>query len=277
MTVGGAAAPETPTGAAGRERAFGRIETEFRAKRAAGRKLLVPYITGGYPGWQDAIRAAAANGADAIEIGVPFSDPVMDGPVIQQASQYALEQGVTPASVLDEVPGLDVDIPLAVMTYYNLVHHPGVTKFASDLSRAGICAAILPDLPLEESGDWCAAADAIGIETILLAAPTAPDDRLPRVAARSRGFIYSVGLLGVTGERESLAATATALAARLKAITDTPVLVGVGVSNAQQAYEASRVADGVIQGASVVRRLMDGGADAVGDYVAEVRAAIDAT
>jgi len=252
------------------------IESEFRAKRDQGRKLLVPYITGGYPGWQDAIRACAANGADAVEIGIPFSDPVMDGPVIQKASQYALEQGVTPTSILDEVPSLDVEIPLAVMTYYNLVHHPGPTRFADQLRRAGISAAILPDLPLEESGPWCDAADAAGIETIMLAAPTAPDDRLPRVAARSRGFIYSVGLLGVTGERESLAETATALAARLKAITDVPVLVGVGVSNAEQAYQATRVADGVIQGASMVRRLMDGGPDAVGDYVAEVRAAIDA-
>jgi tryptophan synthase alpha chain len=254
----------------------GRLETEFRAKRALGRKLLVPYITGGYPGWQEAIRACAANGADAVEIGIPFSDPVMDGPVIQQASQHALELGVTPRSILDAVPSLDVGIPLAVMTYYNLVHHPGPERFASDLERAGVCAAILPDLPLEESGPWCAAADAHGIETIMLAAPTAPDERLPRVAARSRGFLYSVGLLGVTGERDTLAGTATALAARLKAITDLPVLVGVGVSNAKQAYEATRVADGVIQGASVVRRLMDAGPDAVGDYVAEVRAAIDA-
>jgi tryptophan synthase alpha chain len=255
---------------------YGRLESEFRVKREAGRKLLVPYITGGYPGWQAAIRAAAANGADAIEIGIPFSDPVMDGPVIQQASQFALEHGATPASILDDVPALDVEIPLAVMTYYNLVHHPGVTRFAADLARAGVCAAILPDLPLEESRPWCAAADAAGVETIMLVAPTAPDERLPLVAARSRGFIYSVGLLGVTGERNSLAGTATVLAARLKAITDTPVLVGVGVSNAEQAYEASRVADGVIQGASVVRRLIDGGPDAVGDYVAEVRAAIDA-
>ena len=254
----------------------GRLESEFRTKRDAGRKLLVPYITGGYPGWQDAIRAAAANGADAVEIGIPFSDPVMDGPVIQQASQAALESGVTPAAILEEVPALDVDIPLAVMTYYNLVHHPGPTRFAEELRRAGISAAILPDLPLEESGPWCVAADAAGIETIMLGAPTAPDDRLPRVAARSRGFLYSVGLLGVTGERDSLAGTATALAARLKAITDTPVLVGVGVSNAEQAYEATRVADGVIQGASVVRRLMESGPDAVGAYVAEVRAAIDA-
>jgi tryptophan synthase alpha chain len=253
-----------------------RLERELRAKRDAGRKLLVPYITGGYPGWQAAIRAAAANGADAVEVGIPFSDPVMDGPVIQQASQFALEHGTTPAAVLDEVPRLDVETPLAVMTYYNLVHHAGPPRFAADLRRAGISAAILPDLPLEESGPWCSAADVEGIETVMLVAPTTPDDRLPRLVERSTGFVYSVGLLGVTGERSSLAETATALAARIKAITDKPVLVGVGVSNAEQAYQATRVADGVIQGASVVRRLMDGGADAVGEYVAEVRAAIDA-
>ena len=255
---------------------MGRLEDEFRSKREQGRKLLVPYITGGYPGWQEAIRACAANGADAVEIGIPFSDPVMDGPVIQEASQRALEAGVTPTSILDAVPDLDVEIPLAVMTYYNLVHHPGPERFAANLQRAGISAAILPDLPLEESGPWCEAADAHGVETVMLAAPTAPDERLPRVAERARGFIYSVGLLGVTGERSSLAETATDLAARLKQITDKPVLVGVGVSNAEQAHQATRVADGVIQGASMVRRLMESGPDAVGDYVAEVRAAIDA-
>ncbi len=253
----------------------GRLEAELRAKRDAGRKLLVPYITGGYPGWQDAIRAAAANGADAIEIGVPFSDPVMDGPVIQQASQAALDAGTTPLTVLEAVPGLDVDVPLVVMTYYNLVHHDGHRRFAHRLVEAGVAGCILPDLPLEESEPWCRAADHEGVETVMLAAPTAPDERLPRVAARSRGFVYSVGLLGVTGERSSLAASATALAARVKAITDLPVLVGVGVSNAEQAVEACRVADGVIQGASVVRRLMESGPDAVGEYVAEVRRAID--
>ena len=137
--------------------------------------------------------------------------------------------------------------------------------------------ALLPDLPLEESGPWCEAADAAGVETVMFAAPTAPDERLPRVCARSRGFVYAVGLLGVTGERSSLAASAVALAQRLKAVTDLPVLVGVGVSNAEQAAEAVRVADGVIQGASVVRRLMDGGVEAVAGYIAEVRAAIDAT
>ncbi|MEY2974163.1 MAG: tryptophan synthase alpha chain [Actinomycetota bacterium] len=245
------------------------------AARDSGRKLLVPYITGGYPGWQDAIRACAANGADAVEIGIPFSDPVMDGPVIQQASQTALEAGTTPQSVLEEVPNLDVAIPLAVMTYFNIVHHDGAVRFAERLAAVGVSGCILPDLPLEESAEWCAAADAAGVATIMLAAPTAPDERLPRIVARARGFVYSVGLLGVTGERESLAETATALAGRVKAVTDLPVLVGVGVSNAEQAAAAVRVADGVIQGASMVRRLVEEGPDAVGRYVAEVRSAID--
>jgi tryptophan synthase alpha chain len=250
------------------------LEATLRAHRSAGRNVLVPYITGGLPGWQDAVRAAAANGADALEIGLPFSDPVMDGPVIQRASQQALDAGATPVSILDDARSLDVSIPLAVMCYYNTVHHSGHERFAASLRAAGIVAAIVPDLPLEESGEWCAAADHAGIETVMLAAPTAPDERLPRVAARARGFVYSVGLLGVTGERTSLAATATALAARLKAITDVPVLVGVGVSNAEQAAEAVAVADGVVMGASVMRRMLDGGADAVGEFVAEVRSAI---
>ena len=254
---------------------MGEMEARFRAARAAGRKLLVPYITGGYPGWEDAVRAAAAAGADGIEIGIPFSDPVMDGPMIQQASQAALDLGATPPAILDAAAELEVDIPLAVMTYYNLVHHDGHRRFAGRLVTAGIDACILPDLPLEESDPWCDAADDAGVETVMLAAPTAPDDRLPRVAARARGFVYAVGLLGVTGERSALADSATALATRLKAITDRPVLIGVGVSNAEQARQACRVADGVVQGASVVRRLMEHGPDAVGEYVAEVRAALD--
>jgi tryptophan synthase alpha chain len=144
------------------------------------------------------------------------------------------------------------------------------------LAAAGVAGAIVPDLPLEESGPWCEAADAAGVETVTLAAPTASDERLVRVVERARGFVYAVGLLGVTGERNALAATALRMAARCKAITDKPVLIGVGVSNAEQAAEAVTVADGVIQGASVVRRLLDGGPDAVAAYVAQVRAAIDA-
>ena len=253
----------------------GLLERTLRARRTAGRKLLVPYVTGGLDGWREAIEAAAAAGADAVEVGIPFSDPVMDGPVIQEASQRALEAGTTPAAILEELAKLDSGIPVAVMTYYNPVFRAGHDRFAGDLRQAGVSAAIVPDLPLEEAGPWCEAADRAGIETVLLAAPTTPDERLPRLCERSRGFVYSVGLLGVTGERSSLAATAVDLARRLKAVTDRPVLVGVGVSNAAQAREASMVADGVIQGASVVRRLLDGGPEAVGAYVAEVRAALD--
>lgn len=253
----------------------GRLETHLRARRESGRKLLVPYVTGGLPGWIDAVRAAAAMGADAIEVGLPFSDPVMDGPVIQLASETALRAGATPVSILHELRTVDVDVPLAVMCYYNTVHSAGHERFANMLSDSGVAAAIVPDLPLEESGPWCAAADASGVETVMLAAPTAPDSRLPRIVARARGFVYAVGLLGVTGERDELASTAVALAGRLKSITDIPVLVGVGVSNAQQAVEATKVADGVIQGASVMRRMLESGPDSVGEYVAEVRRALD--
>jgi tryptophan synthase alpha chain len=254
----------------------GPLESHLRARRHAGHKLVVPYITGGYPGWMDAVRAAAANGADAIEVGIPFSDPVMDGPVLEKASQKALEAGATPPAVLDGIRHLDIGIPVAVMCYYNTVFHAGHERFAQQAGAAGVAGVIVPDLPLEESGPWCDAADAAGVDTVMLAAPTAPDERLPRIVARARGFVYSVGLLGVTGERDQLASSALELVRRLKPLTDVPVLVGVGVSNATQAAEVCMVADGAIQGASVMRRMIDGGADAVGAYVAEVRAAVDA-
>jgi tryptophan synthase alpha chain len=199
----------------------------------------------------------------------------MDGPVIQEASLRALKDGATPFGIIQEISTLDIDIPIAVMLYYNTVFRAGHERFATSLVKNGVSAAIVPDLPLEEAGEWCRDADAAGVETIMLAAPTAPDSRLPLVVERARGFVYAVGLLGITGERDSLASTATVLAGRLKNITDKPVLIGVGVSNAEQAYEACKVADGVIQGASVVRRLMESGPDAVGDYITEVRAAID--
>jgi tryptophan synthase alpha chain len=252
-----------------------RLEKILRERRDAGRKLLLPYVTGGVDGWQDAIRAAAASGADAVEVGIPFSDPVMDGPVIQRASQQALERGATPLNILEGIRRLDAGIPIVVMTYYNPVFRAGDERFARSLADAGVAAAIVPDLPLEESGPWCTAADAAGVETVMLAAPTAPDERLPRICARARGFVYAIGLLGVTGERDRLADSAVTMARRLKAVTDLPVLIGVGVSDAAQAAAAVRTADGVIQGASVVRRLLERGPEAVGDYVAEVRAAID--
>ena len=257
----------------------GEFERSLRATRESGRKLLIAYVTGGlHDEWPDVVRAVADAGADAIEIGIPFSDPVMDGPIIQEASELALRDGASPVTVLDTLRTIDAGVPLAVMTYYNLAFHMGHERFASLMYEAGVRAAILPDLPLEEVGPWATAADPAGIETVMLAAPTAPDERLPRVVARSRGFVYAVGLLGVTGERDALAESSLVIARRLKAITDKPVLVGVGVSNGQQAAEVSQVADGCVIGSALMRRVVEGeGPAGAGAFIAEVRAALDAS
>jgi tryptophan synthase alpha chain len=256
----------------------GHLEKTLRAARDSGRKLLVPYVTGGFPGWERAVEAVADAGADAIEVGIPFSDPVMDGPTIQAASEQALAAGATPMAIVDALGRLDVGgVPLVVMTYYNTVHRAGHERFAASLAAVGVAGAIVPDLPLEEVGEWAAAADEAGVATVLLAALTGSDDRLRRICARSRGWVYGIGLLGVTGERAELQRSALEIAKRLKAVTDMPVLVGVGVSNAAQAAEVARFADGVIVGSALVRRLLDGGgAEAAADFVAELRAGLDA-
>lgn len=251
------------------------LATHLQSVLQDQRKILVPYITGYSPQWLDAIRSVVANGADAVEVGIPFSDPVMDGPVIQRASAEALRQGATLAGILDGIRHIDVHVPIIVMCYYNTVFRCGHERFASLLAQAGVSGVIIPDLPLEESSEWCATADDMALATVLLAAPTASDERLARIASRSRGFLYAVGLLGVTGERETLAESAVAIAGRAKKATELPVLVGVGVSDAEQARTVCKVADGVIQGAAVMRRLLDEGVESVGDFVADVRRAID--
>jgi tryptophan synthase alpha chain len=255
-----------------------KLESHLRARREDGRKLLVPYVTGGLGrDWCDVVRAVAASGADAIEVGIPFSDPIMDGRTIQEASQRALDLGATPVGVIDALAGLDVEVPLVVMTYYNLIAHLGHERSAQHLTNAGVDAAILPDLPLEELDGWGDVADASGIETVLLAAPTTPDDRLGAICERSHGFVYGVSLMGVTGEREELAAHAEHMGRRLKACTDKPVLLGVGISTAAQATQAAASADGVIVGSALVRRLLDGGGpDEAAAFVQTLRAALDA-
>lgn len=260
-------------------RSVGSIERALLDRVGTGGKCLVPYLTGGLPmsegAWLNALPAMALAGADAIEVGIPFSDPVMDGPVIQEASELALEDGTTPPGVLEQLAGADPGAPLAVMTYANLVYRFGWERFASSLVAGGVAGAILPDVPLEECGPWCSAADAAGVETVMLAAPTADDERLRAVVQRARGFVYAVGLLGVTGERESLAATSKVIAGRLKALTDKPVLVGVGIGTPAQAAEVCQVADGVVVGSAVVRRALETGSpEAVGELVAEFRQAL---
>ena len=254
-----------------------RLEAHLRARRESGAKILVPYVTGGLGAdWCDVVRAVVDAGADAVEIGVPFSDPVMDGRTIQDASQRALDMGATPAGILTDASTLDIGVPLVVMTYYNPVHHAGHERFAAMLADAGIDGAIVPDLPLDELDGWGDAADGAGVETVLLAAPTTSDERLRAISERSRGFVYGVALMGVTGEREHLANQAEEMGRRLKAVTDRPVLLGVGISNAEQAAQAARCADGVIVGSALVSRLLrSGGPDEAFSFVAELRQALD--
>ncbi|HXQ59709.1 MAG TPA: tryptophan synthase subunit alpha [Acidimicrobiales bacterium] len=256
----------------------GPLEERLRARRDAGGKLLVAYVTGGMgDDWLDVVHAVADAGADAIEIGIPFSDPVIDGPTVQEASVRALARGTTPASILAALSRTEFGVPLAVMTYYNLIFRAGHRRFADSLVAAGVAGAIVPDLPLEEAGGWSEEADTAGVETVFLVAPSTPDERARRICARSRGFVYGIGVMGVTGERRHLAATARQVAHRLRLMTDTPVCIGIGVSNPEQAAEVCTEADGVVVGSALVRKLLDGGGPAAaGAFVTELRAGIDA-
>lgn len=253
------------------------LEAALRAARDGGRKLLVAYVTAGVRSdWLELLAALAAAGADAVEVGLPFSDPMMDGPTIQEASFLALQRGTTPARALAELRYLSVGVPLVVMTYANLVFRAGTKRFANELAGAGVGGAIVPDLPLEESEEWEADAASAGIETVLLAAPVTPDERLGAICARSRGFVYGVNLMGVTGERGSLAESSQVLAKRLKALTDKPVVMGFGISGPEQAVAASAHSDGVVVASTLMRAAIEGAsADEVGGRVAAMRSALD--
>ncbi len=255
----------------------GSLEAALRSRRAEGRKLLVPYVMGGMADdWVEVLQAVVAAGADAVEVGIPFSDPMMDGPVIQAASVLALGRGTTPTMVIDGVGSAGIGVPVAVMTYYNLVYRAGHRRMARSLAAAGISGAIVPDLPLEELGPWAEEADGAGIETVLLVAPSTPAERVARICDRCRGFVYAVARMGVTGERASVGDEAAAVVGRIRDATDLPVCVGVGVSTPEQAAEVCGVADGVVVGSALVRRLVEGGgSEAAAAFVGELRAALD--
>jgi tryptophan synthase alpha chain len=255
----------------------GVLETHLRARRDAGRKLLVPYVTGGLgTDWTEVVRAYAAAGADAIEVGIPFSDPVMDGPTIQEASEAALEQGANLPAILTALRDVDAGVPLVVMTYVNLVFHAGYERFAAEAVASGVSGVILPDLPMEELGEWEPHAKAAGLATVQLASPLTPDERLARLCRRSEGFVYGVNLLGVTGERAELAGSSTVLAKRLKAVTDLPVVMGFGIATPDHARQATVHADGVVVASALMRMRLDGAApEDLGEVVASFRAALD--
>jgi tryptophan synthase alpha chain len=253
------------------------VETALRAARDKGRKLLVPYVTGGLrDDWVAILSSMADAGADAIEVGLPFSDPMMDGPTIQEASLRALQRGTTPTSVLAELRSLEAPVPLVVMTYCNLVLRAGTKRFASQLAGAGVRGAIVPDLPLEESAEWEADATGDAVETVLLAAPVTPDDRLAVICEHSHGFVYGVNLMGVTGERDNLSKSSSVLAKRLKAATDKPVIMGLGIASPAQAVAAAEHSDGVVVGSALMRAALEGASPGeVGELVGAIRAALD--
>jgi tryptophan synthase alpha chain len=246
---------------------------ERRAPGRTARKLLGPYITGGITAdWTDYLLAYERAGADLIEVGLPFSDPMLDGATIQEASDRALARGATVESILADLAATPLRVPIVVMTYANLILRAGIARLAA----AGVSGLIVPDLPLGESAGLEAEAAAAGIDLVLLVAPSTTDDRLREICRRSRGFVYAISVMGTTGERRTLAASAATLAARARAVTDLPVLIGFGVSTPEQAAQAGRAGDGAVIGAALMRRVLDGAtADDLATDVAAYRAALD--
>lgn len=245
---------------------------------ASKRRLLMPYVTAGIcPDWLELVDAVIEAGADAVEIGIPFSDPAIDGTTIQEASVVALDAGMTPARCLSELQHREFGVPLIAMTHYNLVYRYGHDRFAADLVEAGCWGTILPDLPLEHADDWLLAAGAQAIENVLLAAPVTSDERLQMVVENTGGFVYVVSTMGTTGARGAVDDAATVLARRVKAVTDVPAIVGFGISGADTAVTAAQVADGVIVASALMRRILDGqSVEEAASLVAEIRAGLDA-
>jgi tryptophan synthase alpha chain len=245
--------------------------------RSAGRKLLVPYVMAGIPdrdSWPEALEAVAAN-ADAVEVGLPYSDPLMDGPVIAAAAERAIRAGTGPLEALrlagDGPPGP----PRLVMTYYNPVYRSGEEEFCARARRAGFRGLVVPDLPLEESEGLRAAAACAGLAWVPLVAPTSPPRRVERICATATGFVYAVSTLGVTGTREELSERAARVVGACRSATDLPVLVGIGISSAAQARAATQDADGVVIGSAVVRAVLEEGPAAARAWLAGVRQALD--
>ncbi|MGP4000536.1 tryptophan synthase subunit alpha [Streptomyces sp. 8N706] len=232
-----------------------------RAKEE-GRSALVGYLPAGFPTVDAGVRAVTAmieGGCDIVEVGLPHSDPVLDGPVIQTADDIALRGGVRIADVLRTVREAHAatGAPVLCMTYWNPVDRYGAERFAAELAEAGGAGCILPDLPVEESEVWRKAAEQHGLATVFVVAPSSRDDRLARITAVGTGFVYAASLMGVTGTRESVGEQAQDLVRRTRATTELPVCVGLGVSNGAQAAEVAEFADGVIVGSAFVKRLLD--------------------
>ena len=241
------------------------VRSVFDTAKAEGRAALVGYLPAGFPdvaGSVEVMRTMVDAGCDLIEVGLPYSDPVMDGPTIQAAAQQALEGGVRTKDVLRTVEAVaGTGAAVVVMSYWNPVERYGVDRFATDLANAGGGGLITPDLVPDEGAEWIAAADAHDLDKIFLVAPSSTDERLEMTVQSCRGFVYATAVMGVTGARESSSDLAGPLVRRARAFTDLPIGVGLGVSDGKQAAEVAGFADGVIVGSAFVRRLLDAGSN----------------
>jgi tryptophan synthase alpha chain len=258
------------------------VERIARAFSDHGRRAaLMPYLMGGYPSLEQSLaigEACAAVGADLLEVGVPYSDPLADGPVIHEAGARALAAGADVGGVLELARALAPSLPVVLMCYANMVLAPGARAFVERLARTGACGLIVPDLPLEESEELRGAADEVGIALVPLVAPTTPPERFARISAAARGFIYAVSVVGTTGERAALPSRFAEVVSRAQASTDLPVALGFGISNAKQARQAADAgADGVIVGTRLVRAAgeSDDPAGAVGEVLGAIARGLD--
>jgi tryptophan synthase alpha chain len=259
-----------------------RIEAAFAAAREEGRAALMPYMMGGFPDSEGAVevaRAYADAGADLVEVGIPFSDPLADGPVIHAAATAALEQGADLDRALEACPALGEGVPPVVMCYVNMVLALGPRRFAGRLAEAGAAGAIVPDLPLEESDEIGEALDGEGLALVPLVAPTTPPERRRRICETARGFVYVVSVAGVTGERDELPEQLAELVRAVQAEAEVPAAVGFGIGTPRQAAMVAEVADGVIIGTRLVRAIAEAedartGAEAAAAFLRDVRSAI---
>lgn len=249
----------------------------------AKRKALIGYLPAGFPDVDtsiDAVKAMIDNGVDVVEIGLPYSDPVMDGPTIQRATEAALAGGFRVRDGLRAVEAVaGLGVPILVMTYWNPVERYGVDRFARDLAAAGGAGLITPDLIPEEAEPWLAASDEHGLDRVFLVAPSSTNERIKMTAERSRGFLYATSVMGVTGARTTTSSAAPGLVERVRAVSDIPVGVGLGVSNGAQAAEVVAFADGVIVGSALVKCLLEAsdpaaGVTAVGQLTKELSAGV---
>lgn len=254
-----------------------RIDALFARTRAENRAALVGYLPAGYPDKATSIAAIDAmidGGVDLVEVGLPYSDPVMDGPVIQAAVSQALATGTRVSDVFDVVRAAAARVPTVVMTSWNPVERYGVDEFAAALSDAGGSGLITPDITPDEASAWLNASKAHGLDRIFLVAPSSTDERIAMTAAASSGFLYATAVMGVTGARQSTSSAAPVLVERVRRVSDVAVGVGLGISNGDQAAEVARYADAVIVGSALVRALADGGVGAVRTLAEELRAGV---